>query len=292
MLKLNLEMIPVPALAIDRSNGQILEGNALSVQLLGAAEGALAGQSVSQVLFEWPRIPEIVSTLRSAAFQLISRVQRADGRVFQGVWRISAPQADSPIVLAVLTHGPARPPTDSAYLNAMTERPVAAGIDYVTGLADRWALEEQVDKAFSVERPARDFGILFVDLDHFKQVNDRLGHRGGDRVLAIVAERLMAHVRPSDLVARYGGDEFVIYTQPMSARGDLHYVAERILASLREPIRLKGETVRITASIGSAFGSDADSSHHFVELADREMYRAKSAGGDRHLNASSLAPRG
>ncbi len=146
----------------------------------------------------------------------------------------------------------------------------AATRDPLTGLPNRRAVA-----AFDAEGPRRDLGVLYVDLDRFKPVNDRLGHAAGDEVLCTVAGRLQSVVRPTDMVARLGGDEFGIVCPGCSA-DELHELAGRIVALVGDPIGVHDEVVEIGASIGAALGHD--SAEPLLELADRALYGAKEAG--------------
>jgi len=112
-----------------------------------------------------------------------------------------------------------------------------------------------------------------VDLDDFKGINDRLGHAAGDTVLQTVGQRLRACVRPGDTVARLGGDEFVIVLDMLHSAEAAHQVAERIAEAMRAPIRVKTQTMRVTASIGIAYGGEAGDA--LLRDADVAMYRAK-----------------
>lgn len=120
--------------------------------------------------------------------------------------------------------------------------------------------------------------MLFVDLDGFKSVNDRYGHDGGDTVLRAVAQRLADAVRPSDTVARYGGDEFVAVCEEISNEDAIH-LARRISAAAGRPVDLNGEEVCLTASVGLALGGMAGDADLLIRDADAAMYRAKVAGG-------------
>jgi diguanylate cyclase (GGDEF)-like protein len=128
---------------------------------------------------------------------------------------------------------------------------------------------------------------LFIDLDHFKAVNDSLGHPAGDELLRVVAERLVGAVRPSDTVARFGGDEFVIFCDdlgptPAAADAQTIEIAKRIERGLVPPVRLGGEDVRVAASIGITVSRAArQSPEELLRDADAAMYRAKERGRGR-----------
>jgi diguanylate cyclase (GGDEF)-like protein len=123
--------------------------------------------------------------------------------------------------------------------------------------------------------------VLFIDLDHFKHVNDSLGHSEGDVLLQKVAQRLRSAVREGDTVARWGGDEFVVLLDNACDRAAAEAAAHKISAALRSPLALGPEALCVTASIGGAlFPADGDSADTLLRRADAAMYRAKSTGRD------------
>jgi diguanylate cyclase (GGDEF)-like protein/PAS domain S-box-containing protein len=151
--------------------------------------------------------------------------------------------------------------------------------DPLTGLANRTLFRDHLEQALArSERSGVCSGLLFVDLDNFKQVNDAHGHGVGDAVLIELARRLQAAVRPSDTVARLGGDEFVVLCEQVD-RGAAAALGERLREAIRLPLTAAGVVHTLTASVGIALGrSDPDV---LLGNADRALYRAKSAGGDR-----------
>ena len=160
--------------------------------------------------------------------------------------------------------------------------------DGLTRLPNRVMLTERLEAAVR-DRTAegRSVGVLFVDLDGFKEINDVHGHRAGDEVLTAVAGRLRGLVRPSDLVARQGGDEFVVLCDDLAHEPEILAIAERARQALSAPIRITGTTVDAPASIGVAIARPSDTPDTLLRAADSAMYRAKQAGG----NAWALAPR-
>jgi len=121
--------------------------------------------------------------------------------------------------------------------------------------------------------------VLFLDLDGFKEVNDSLGHAAGDRLLIQVAERLQSCVRPSDTVARFGGDEFAVLIEDASDDVDVIQVAERVLEGLRQPFVVNGRELHVRGSLGIArMDGDVDGADHLLRNADLAMYRAKATG--------------
>ena len=124
--------------------------------------------------------------------------------------------------------------------------------------------------------------VVFMDLDGFKDVNDSEGHHAGDDLLTAVARRLRDAVRPSDTVARFGGDEFVVLAGEVDSAHDAAQLAWRLMNALRPPFPLAGKTVSVTASMGVAYSTDhEDAAEEIVRKADAAMYLAKQRGRNR-----------
>jgi diguanylate cyclase (GGDEF)-like protein/PAS domain S-box-containing protein len=166
--------------------------------------------------------------------------------------------------------------------------------DVLTGLPNRQLLLDRLTMALARTAREPDVGatLVFLDLDDFKDVNDTFGHGAGDELLIQVAERLSAAVRPSDTVARYGGDEFVvIFVGDVSKPGDARLFAERLAEQLKEPFTIAGHQVTTTASLGVASCADGNARpEDVIREADAAMYRAKLAGRDRIELSGSLGP--
>jgi diguanylate cyclase (GGDEF)-like protein/PAS domain S-box-containing protein len=156
--------------------------------------------------------------------------------------------------------------------------------DVLTGLPNRALFLDRLSLALSrrVRRPDHTCGILYLDLDDFKEVNDELGHAAGDLVLKSVADRLRSALRPQDSAARLGGDEFAVLVESILAAGDLEIVAKRVLHEMTRPFEVFGHLVQSGASIGAAIAGSAHTSCDLlIRDADFAMYRAKQAGGNR-----------
>jgi diguanylate cyclase (GGDEF)-like protein/PAS domain S-box-containing protein len=167
--------------------------------------------------------------------------------------------------------------------------------DVLTGLPNRALFLDHVNLTLNrrLRNPEQGCGVLYVDLDEFKEVNDSLGHAAGDALLVAVAGRLRASLRPQDSAARLGGDEFAVLVESILSASDLEIVATRILHELERPLEVFGREVRAGASIGGALaGPDHVSSDLLLRDADVAMYRAKQAGGarveiyDKHLEVA------
>jgi diguanylate cyclase (GGDEF)-like protein/PAS domain S-box-containing protein len=157
--------------------------------------------------------------------------------------------------------------------------------DHLTGLANRRLLLDHLEHALlQADRTGDRVGVLFADIDRFKVVNDNLGHQVGDELLCVVAERLQRAVRPGDTLSRFGGDEFVIILEGLTAPDDASQVADRVLEVLREPVILSGgHEVVTTMSIGMALSETGTSRDDLVHDADVAMYRAKELGRGGHV---------
>jgi diguanylate cyclase (GGDEF)-like protein len=137
-------------------------------------------------------------------------------------------------------------------------------------------LRDRIEAALArAERSGTAVAVLFLDLDGFKLINDRLGHAGGDQILRIVAERLQSAVRPDDTVARFGGDEFVIVCHDILVEKQARTIAKRIETTVAKPLVRKDERVVIHASIGVVLGRPGASADALVSDADAAMYQAK-----------------
>jgi diguanylate cyclase (GGDEF)-like protein len=155
-----------------------------------------------------------------------------------------------------------------------------ARFDPVTELANRRCFEEELAAAMCARGDGGDpVNVLFLDLDDFKQVNDSLGHARGDQLLAAVAGRLQTLVRPSDFLARWGGDEFAILQRPVTGPLQTAELAERIIREIRRPAIVDGYEMIVGASIGSASAPDDGSSPEVIlSCADMALYAAKGEG--------------
>lgn len=155
-----------------------------------------------------------------------------------------------------------------------------AHYDSLTGLPNRSLLMDRLEQ--SAERALRNgqrVGLLFLDLDHFKEVNDTLGHSAGDALLKEMAERMRSCVRAVDTVARLGGDEFVVLVPDIPDREDLASVAKKLVTAIAPPCWLDGRTVVTFASVGiSVFPDDTRDTQELIRHADAAMYQVKQAG--------------
>jgi diguanylate cyclase (GGDEF)-like protein len=155
-----------------------------------------------------------------------------------------------------------------------------ARYDELTALPNRLNFRDEIERLLAVPHDAEQLSaLLFVDLDQFKQVNDTLGHPCGDQLLCAVAERLRAMLRPEDFVARFGGDEFVVFQQNIKSNEEAAGLARRIVDHLSERYKIDNHLVEIGASIGIAMTSpEGISADTLLKNADMALYRAKADG--------------
>nr|WP_314544417.1 EAL domain-containing protein [uncultured Massilia sp.] len=169
-----------------------------------------------------------------------------------------------------------------------------ANHDALTGLPNRLLLQDRLAQAIvQAQRNARQVGVMFVDLDRFKHINDSLGHEAGDRLIVEIGRRLSSALRESDTVARQGGDEFVVVLADLEGPEDAATVARKVQGGLFQPLMLAGQEVFPSGSIGIAmYPRDGQDSHALLRAADSAMYHAKAGGGNGfHFYAADMLAR-
>jgi diguanylate cyclase (GGDEF)-like protein/PAS domain S-box-containing protein len=242
----------------------------------------LRGESASPTGFDPGAVDHLVRELRDVVENASARtieVQLGSGHRSRWYEVIALPELaeDELTVTGVLTV--ARDITSHRRRELELQRQALE--DPLTGLANRTLLDAELTRALGgLARSSGPVGILYLDLDAFKAINDRYGHATGDRILRIFGERLRAAVRPSDVVARVGGDEFVVLPEPVRAVEELGELAARLHASLERPIPFNGGSYEATVSIGVAYATaaGADSASGLLDRGDRAMYEAKRRG--------------
>jgi diguanylate cyclase (GGDEF)-like protein len=161
--------------------------------------------------------------------------------------------------------------------------------DHLTCLPNRRLFKDRLNQAIALaKRTEKLIGVIFIDLDSFKNINDTLGHEGGDFLLKIVSEKLVNTVRNSDTVSRYGGDEFIIMVNNISSEGDIIHIMEKIMLTLGQPIIVDGQVFNLTTSAGiSTYPFDGTDSDSLLRNADISMYKAKEKGKNQFVVCSS-----
>jgi len=234
--------------------------------------------SVADAEGELARLGVQVDAMRALLVRLTQDVVCAEARLDQ-TQAAALAEANEQLILAAL----ANQADAEAAAQALQDAVQSAELDALTQLPNRTTLLDRFAQALAnARRHGARLALLFVDLDDFKQVNDAHGHAFGDRVLRLVADRLVSAVRRVDTVSRHGGDEFLVLLTELTQPGDAQTVAEKVIEALGAPADLDGHVVSLTASVGIAiFPDDGDDFDTLVARADAAMYETKrqSAGG-------------
>lgn len=262
-LRLAFAAASSPMLVVDATSREVIDANPALAQLLGTSVEELVGRPIADFLVEVPppdveRQIELSRTDGSRAHTMARSFACGNGA--QEIWLLvfaTTPGAGQP-------HGAAGAPLDS-----LTGLPTRVHFDR--------CLAECLDRVRRLGPPFA--AVMFLDLDEFKPVNDRFGHAMGDQVLAAVAQRLASGIRPGDLLARRGGDEFTLLVDGVQHPDEALHIAERLTRLLHEPLQVDGQQLTLGASIGIAMvdGSLADPAR-IVAAADTAMYASKRLG--------------
>jgi diguanylate cyclase (GGDEF)-like protein/PAS domain S-box-containing protein len=252
-----------------------------AADLLGARPAQLVGRSVLDLVHPddagdtATRLRDTAHDTRRAVLGARWRLRRGDGTYIDTENTCTNLLANEHVHGILLT---TRDITDRAALEAQLVH--QAFHDQLTGLANRALFYDRLQHALSRRRSdVSTVGILYLDLDDFKTVNDTLGHSAGDALLRAVGERLLSFLRSFDTAARLGGDEFAILIDDIRMHDHATGVAERVRQSLVEPFILDGREVRMSASIGIALAAPDQTAEELLRNADHAMYLAKQRGG-------------
>jgi diguanylate cyclase (GGDEF)-like protein/PAS domain S-box-containing protein len=267
-------------LALADLNGSYVRVNRTYAELLGRAPEDLVGVGLADVLEDAVALDlgELAAGRRDGVQSEQSYVH-ADGTtawVLHGIAAVAGPDGE-PAWFAVSAQDITERRRAEEELRAATEALTEKAVrDPLTGLANRTLFEERLRGALSRDaRTGGSTGVLFLDLDGFKDVNDHHGHAVGDAVLRAVAERLTAGVRPADTVARIGGDEFVVLVEGATPSGMSALVA-RLTEAVQAPLSVRGETLDVGVSVGMALADEGSADPaSLVAEADKRMYDAK-----------------
>ncbi|CAG0957917.1 putative signaling protein [Burkholderiales bacterium] len=206
----------------------------------------------------------------------LSRNRRKDGGTIWCEWYHSALLGEDGQILSILSFVQ----DVSGRIRAEERLQHMATRDALTGLPNRLLLHERLSQAIAqARRAARRVGVLFIDLDRFKNVNDTLGHRIGDELLKHVSQALGGTLRETDLLARLGGDEFMVIVEDFDDPQVLGRIAQKLLDAIAQPFRVEDHDIYVTSSIGIAvYPDDSDDPDELLKHADVAMYRSKELG--------------
>jgi len=259
------------------ANRRVVVTNRRFREIFGLADGVDSkGETVRELAIDWVEAGTILRTeLDRLANDIDLRLRGEESRGFT-LDRRDGRTLD--LTFQSMTNG-----GSVVVVEDITERKQAearithlARYDALTGLPNRVHLRERMEDMLAAAG-SQPVAVMFVDLDQFKQVNDTLGHPRGDLLLRLVAERLRRIVRSSDLVARFGGDEFVIVQWPLSGPDEADALARRVVGALSETYDVDGHQVVIGATVGIAMSPrDAIGPDHLLKIADMALYWAKS----------------
>jgi len=207
--------------------------------------------------------------------------KRKNGEVYPGLLSISSIKSDT----GEIEYYIASFSEISKIKKVESQLEYLANHDPLTGLVNRLPFMEKLEASINSSRSGDSlFGLMFIDLDNFKNINDSLGHSIGDTVLIKVAHRLKETIRENDLICRYGGDEFILLVKDISSRNDLITISNNLITSLESPIFHHQELpLFVGASIGiCVYPDDAQSVEHLIQYSDAAMFKAKAAGKNQY----------
>ena len=281
-----LEAVGLPVIATDLE-GKVLYWNRAAEETYGWSSGEALGRRSRDLTVpkeSLEKADEVVSELRAGrTWSGEVLLRRKDGS-YVPVFVTATPLFDARGDLAGMI-GVSSDISERKALEAELER--RASHDPLTGLPNRHAFVERIGQALRRTRRkqnSRKVGVLFMDLDGFKTINDSLGHEAGDRLLVAVAECLRNRLRTEDVLARFGGDEFAVLLEDTAGTSEAIRVAQRIAEDLREPFTVDDFQVSVNTSIGITLGTAQakDDPERMLREADSAMYRAKEEGPGRY----------
>jgi diguanylate cyclase (GGDEF)-like protein/PAS domain S-box-containing protein len=282
-----LEAVGQSVVATDLE-GKVLYWNRAAEEIYGWSSEEALGRSLRDLTVceeSLEKVEEVGSVLRAGrAWSGETLLRRKDGSHVPVLGTASPLFDDRGSLVGMI--GVSTDISERKTLEAELER--RASHDPLTGLPNRPAFVDRLEQALQRTRRRKNsrnkVGVLFMDLDGFKTINDSLGHEAGDRFLVTVAEHLKNRLRPEDVLARFGGDEFAVLLEDVANVTEAIWVAQRIAEGLQEPLAVNSHQVSVSTSVGIALGSanTNDDPEGMLRKADAAMYQAKEQGPGRY----------
>jgi len=272
-------------MALTSLDGHFFRVNRALARILGRPEGELQGISALALTHPEDRdasaeaMRRVINDEHGTGYALEKRYVHADGRAVSVNLSVS-------LVRDVAT---GRPMYFVSQIEDVTEKRASGELlahqaihDPLTGLPNRLLFVDRLRRVLADGNGQSRIAVMFLDIDHFKVVNDSLGHPAGDRLLQALADRLRTALRPNDVIARFGGDEFTVLCEGVADEAAARVLADRILTAVCRPIALNEGEVFVTASVGIALsGGELETPETLLRNADAAMYRAKEQGRAR-----------
>ena len=271
-----LNSLPV-GVTVQSENGRLLFSNPTAAELYGD-DGAISDEATQALI---PTDDGTTAAVRAAATVIDECVAGPQGE--HAILRASRSVRirDRPLLLSASIDFTQRKRVE----NELSKR---AYFDDLTGLPNRTLIQEHVEQLLACTEPEARFALAFIDIDNFKRINDYYTHAIGDALLVQVAKRVTALVRPSDIMGRISGDEFLLVIRPIATNEELAVIVERILKEIREPFLIEGFEILTSASIGVSVFPDHGTRYEMLRrAADTAMYRIKAGakGGAAMFNS-------
>jgi len=252
-------------------NGQVAFANSAARRMFAESDHLqLTGLTMADLGLQ----ADVASATEEPSERIETIARRLDGQPFEIALRCMPMTYDGKSAMQVVAHDI----SDRKRLEK--ELAHQAAHDSLTGVSNRRALISSLTETLAfARRHNMPFWVVFIDLDHFKQINDRFGHRAGDRLLETITARLRQLLRQDDIIGRYGGDEFVLLLRGGPEARLTTPILERIMQVVCEPVEFEGHRLQVTCSLGvTAFPDDGHDEDTLIERADAAMYIAKTAG--------------
>jgi len=268
------------AIFLLNDNGKVFKSNKAAQDLIGLSSKIINNQTIHDVLksFNEPtKIKDLLKAIENHQFWC-GNIVNENAAINSKIYSISISPSDDENQLSILM---IEEVSSSEELKKQIEKPEYN--DPITGLYNRSMLFERLQQILDgTKRTKTTLGLILIDLDFFKKVNERVGHEEGDRVLKIIAERISKTVRKEDVIARIDGDEFAVIIRGFKSANILRTLAQKLMKEIAVPIKINGHDHFLSSSVGIGIGpNDADQASELIRNVELALYRAKINGRDQ-----------